>query len=234
MLGNLFKKDSSEKNSRFEFKVNKTVKLSFEQDAKHYNLTTRIQDVFDDSIKIYSPTVDGRLVSIEKGRELDVKVIDLSGVYSFSTPVTGREGGAIPSLTLRKPKKVLRQQRRKNPRVRACLSVYCELLESDTEIDLEVDRKLLSEDEPLWTQDISQSGICVTAAAKFPINQLVRMRITLIKPEKVIFAKARILRVIEDSIYGQYLNCAEFEEISEYDCSAISQFIKNNYSAELA
>lgn len=232
MLGKLFRKENTQKYSRFEFKVNKTVKLSFEQDAKRYNLSTRIQDVFEDSIKIYSPSVDGLVVSVDKGRELDVQVIDLSGVYSFSTTVHDREGGTIPSLTILKPQKVTRQQRRKCPRVRACLSVYCELLKSDT--DIEVDPQLLSDVEPLWTQDISQSGICLTAPAKFPINQLVQMRITLIKPERVIFAKARIIRVIEDSIYRQYLNCAQFEEISEQDSNAINHFIKNNYRSELA
>lgn len=230
MLSRLFKKKTLRKYTDFKFKVNQTVKVAFEENSKLYTLPTRIQDVFIDRIKIYCPSVDGRIISIEKGRKLDVNVIDNSGVGSFTTTVVDREGGAIPSLTLLKPVKVKRQQRRRSPRVKACLSVYCELLESDTLTE----NLLVLDEQPLWTQDISQFGVCLTASSKFPINQLVKMRITLIKPERIIIVKARILRVIEDTIYKQYLNCAEFEQISEDDSLLINQFINNNYRHELA
>lgn len=214
-----FKKDDSViDGANFNFKFDQQLKLEFEYNGKVVNCQTKIDDVQNETIKVLLPSSEGRPCKLEKGHELNVTLLDSTGLYMFESLVLKASDLATNSLSIQRPEKMQRFEQRRSVRVWASMPVLCKL----ESIDVEGLPKVAE----VWSKDISANGICFVTEWPLPLNSNMKIKFTLPKGAGTVEANIRIARCVQDVLPEKFIVGAEFTALTIENLKSIKQFVE--------
>lgn len=198
-----------------QIKINQLIELEVELNPDNVlHLASRIEGMDNEYIYISVPMYRGEVVPLHIGHNLKIYFTDKDMSFAFVTSVAGRNWQNIPLLVIKKPKKIVKIQRRNFMRLRINLKV--KLRTADLDGDFNSGE----------TIDISGGGLLISTAEPVQKGQI--FEIELMLPErKSIFCRARVVRILEAAVKPGDKNkvALEYCEISENQRDKIIKFI---------
>lgn len=184
-------------NERVNFKVNEKMEILMEDGIYKSN----IQDITDEYIAISIPVKDGSYLPLRKGEIIEGIYYEGKAVYKFFTPVLGRKIDRIMMITLKKPEKFIKIQRRNFVRVYFLSNIsFAVIGNKNGMIDMNDEVTFHSG----YSLDLSAGGIRLSTARDLYLGDIIMMNIS-VKDENLRL-KGKVVRVEKDEnnkgIYG--------------------------------
>jgi len=196
--------------------------MEFSLRGGHVTCMSSIQDVFEHVVRVYLPAPGGVPLDIPPGTSLDVTLFDSSGMYDFTSTVTGLDRGGVAYLELAKPARVKRYQQRKSVRTRAALQAVYLIISTGRNAP----GPAVPESGHVMTRDISENGVCLVMSFELTVGLALELRVQL--PTRVIKAVGEVVRVARDQFSDKYFTGIIIQQISEEDRSLIREFVDRN------
>lgn len=185
-------------NERVNFKVNEKMEILMEDGIYKSN----IQDITDEYIAISIPVKDGSYLPLRKGEVIEGIYYEGKAVYKFFAPVLGRQIDRIMMITLKKPEKFTKIQRRNFVRVYFLSNISFALIgNKNGMIDINEDEiEFLSG----YSLDLSAGGMRLSTAKELYLGDIIIMNISV--KEQKLSLKGKVVRIERDEnnkgIYG--------------------------------
>lgn len=202
-----------------DLKINQLVEVAISsnnQSSEYYK--TRVEGISAHSIQLGIPIVNGALLPIHQGDQIQAKYsvkkeYNQVITYSFSSFIRGWEKSPIPVMILDLPDKVNKAQRRSY--LRLPVNMVCHWSKPDEDTDQEA-----------AIIDLSGGGCQLKTTETLEEGTEINLRLTVPnKPEIVI--KSKIMRVLErqDKKHNYYHCGVEFTEIRENQRDQIVKYL---------
>lgn len=185
-------------NERVNFKVNEKMEILMEDGI----YKTNIQDITDEYIAISVPVKDGSYLPLRKGEIVEVIYYEGKSVYKFFTSVLGRKIDRIMMITLKKPEKFIKIQRRNFVRVYFLSNISFAIIgNKNGMIDINDGEVIFHSG---YSLDLSAGGIRLSTAKNLYLGDIIIMNISV--KEENLRLKGKVVRVEKDEnnkgIYG--------------------------------
>ncbi|MDR1616405.1 MAG: flagellar brake protein [Syntrophomonadaceae bacterium] len=204
-----------------DFKINQlvTIELMNTEDSAE-KLSSRIEEVSDNSIHISMPTKSGNLLLLHSGDKINLLFSSNKGVFSASSTVLERVNVPIPVLVVEKPKDYMSvEQKREHVRIDISLPVFYML--EDLEVAKSVEKFIKG-----ITNNVSAGGLFFKTAEYLEKGQKLKLQIHL-GDKDIMNCSADVRRIIELNDKGALGIGVQFYDIDERDMDSIYKFIFN-------
>ncbi|KGK86116.1 flagellar brake domain-containing protein [Clostridium sp. HMP27] len=183
---------------RINFKVNEKIEILMEDGIYKSN----IQDLTDEYIAISVPVKSGSYLPLRKGEIIEGIYYQDKSVYKFFTPVLGRKIDRIMMITLKKPEKFTKIQRRNFVRVYFLSNILFAVIGNKNGL-LDINGDEITFDSG-YALDLSAGGIRLSATRDLYLGDIIMMNIPV--KEENLSLKGKVVRVEKDEnnkgIYG--------------------------------
>ncbi|EJO5346007.1 PilZ domain-containing protein [Clostridium botulinum] len=208
-------------NKNCEFKVNNRVEI--EWDDGYYK--SIIQDLSEDNIYISIPCNEGKYLPLNRNDKITVFYFHGEKIFKFKTIVTGRKVDKILLISLKRPQKMKRIQRRNFVRINLILKTYGALINNrkdlkeiyygnscNTEFDF-FDANII---------DISGGGVKLSTKKEIDFGEEIIVNIPFDKKDNTV-VKGKIIRKQKEK--ENYIYGVKFLDIDALTREKIIKFI---------
>lgn len=201
-----------------DLKVNQLVEVIVLSHQEQGSYRTRVEGIIRDGIHIGIPIVNGYLLPVYPGDEVQVsyqvkKEYNQLLTYSFTSRIRGRERSPVPVMVIDLPDKVHKAQRRNFLRIPVNLLCHWSLPEEEA-------------DHPATIVDLSGGGCLLKT--NYPVEEdlIIKLKFTL--PERPeLLLNSKVIRIVahEDKTPVNYYYGVEFIQIRENHRDMIVKYL---------
>lgn len=184
---------------KINFKINEKMEILMEDGIYKSN----IQDITEEYIAISVPVKDGSYLPLKKYETIEGIYYEGKAVYKFFTPVLGRKIDRIVMITLKKPEKFIKIQRRNFVRVYFLNNIsFAVIGNKNGMIDINDDEITFYSG---YSLDLSASGIRLSTTKELYLGDIIEMHISI--KDETLNLKGKVVRIEKDENKGIYGIC---------------------------
>ncbi len=148
-------------------KINQNIKIEVKEGPYQGGYTSKIADIFSDSIGIVTPYMQEEIVSLRIGLEIEVFLTGDRAAYRFDSRIVDRKRDEVPLLIISLPENIIRIQRRDYFRIDVNKGIKYRRVDEDEEY------------RETTTADISGGGVKMAVNEKLENDTIVEVKLDI-------------------------------------------------------